>query len=1053
MATIPLQIAERRLDPGNVVQYPQGGETGRALQEVGSDFTAVADRIQQRQDEMDRFKRITIENAMDADTANQAAEAARNGSADGAGLHDTIVGQVDPATGKVAKPGLFDTIADRYRAQIPQSQRGYFDASLPAKRLQLSGSAASAQFEQEQKYATLETTKIQNGLISTILQMDPNDSASYDAYKAKGRQAILASPLAPLAKQSTLEGWDQAAPKALAQAITARDPGQLRRLFGMAPPAGASASTGIVATDIPPEGAALLNAIAGPESGGKYNVINGGETFSSFAAHPKAGQHGDSGIAAGRYQFLPSTWDRASKALGLTDFSEANQDRAAWWLAKQDYKANTGRDLQADLKSPDAQVKANIRQALSSTWTGLKNVGDGNFARSLDDVGARSIPDAPNPEAVTFLESRLVGHSADHVTNMQPALQNRLAAFIQSAPPGIRDKLGIFSGARSDGRQAELYAAALKKYGSEEEARKWVAPPGKSNHNKGQAADLSYGGQSLAKAPAAVVSWVHDNAGAFGLKFPLANENWHIEVDETRGGRPPANATMDKRFAGMSPDDMLQLANQDDVAFRQKQAADVAQAKVEYQAYKDHIELGIRTGEIRDPAQILNSKLNEGDQATLYEMQKNENKDNAGVDAIISALGANQKVPINTFDSDQTKIGDKAFGQYVAKVAPENQPAATATYVAATGYIPDQVQAQLRQGAASTTAPALAASLSQADTLQKIAPASFGAIPGSDVQTKLTDFRHMVNDLGMPGEAAAAEILRRADPAVKVNREVLKPKADEFAKKLTVGDVTNAFDPGMFSSEPGAGLMPEQSSALLAEYREIATEKFYDTNGDVGLAKARAVEDLKKRWNVTNITGSPTLMRMPPELHYPPIGGNYDYLRQDAMATAQAYANEHGGQKVENVTIWPSDKTRADIEQGRPPRYRLFYQYSDHGQPTFTEVFAGPWGVGADAMRQYSDDAGKKSVHLSDVSDRANDIELSAEKKARAINADPGTEDFIKALNSEATVGAGRVQADMYRQQNAEPVAPAPLTPEDQRARDRGTSTYDGSQKTGFGNN
>lgn len=1056
MATIPLQIAERRLDPGNVVQYPGGGETGRALQDVGSEFTAVADRIQQRQDEMDRFKRITIENAMDADTANQAAEAARNGSADGSGLHDTIVGQIDPATGKIAKPGLFDSIADQYRAQIPQSQRGYFDATLPAKRLQLSGSAAAAQFEQEQKYATLETTKIQDRLLGSILQMDPNDSASYDAYKEEGRKAILASPLSPLAKQATLDGWEQATPKALAQAISARDPGQLRRLFGMAPPASEGVSANIVATDvIPPEGAALLNTIAGTESEGAYDVINGGEKFASFADHPKAGQHGDSGIAAGRYQDLPSTWERIKNATGVPDFSARSQDIGNWWLAQSDYKLNTGRDLLTDLKSPDANVKAGIRRVLSSTWKGLNKIGDGDFASQVSggaDGSPRAMkhtgPDLP----IVFGNTAGRVSAVPDMKGVHPEVIDRFKSLQNS----LGFSLPVVSGFRDPARNERAGGAKA------------------SQHIEGNALDLDVRGKSQAEQIKIIQEARAQGFGGIGVY----GNSIHIDTGPQRAwgashhsdslpmwarhalDNAPvgqavvrtANAPMDPRFKGMSPDDMLSLANQDDVAFRQKQAADVAQAKVEYSAYKDHIELGIRTGEIRDPALILSSRLNEGDQATLYEMLKTENKDNAGVDAIISAIGANQKVAINSFDGDQTKIGNKAFGQYVAKVAPENQPAATATYVAATGYIPDQVQAQLRQGAASTTAPALATSLSQADTLEKIAPQSFGTIPGTDVQTKLTDYRHMVNDLGMTGEAAAAEILRRADPSVKVNREVLKPKAEEFAKKLGVGDVTNAFDPGIFSSEPGAGLMPEQSSGLLAEYREIATEKFYDTNGDVGLAKARAIDDLKKRWNVTNITGSPTLMRMPPELHYPPIGGNYDYLRLDAMATAQAYA-DHLGQKVENVTIWPSDKTRADIEQKRPPRYRLFYQYSDHGQPTFSEVFAGPWGVGADEMKRYSNDAGKKSIHLSGVSDKANDIELSAEERARSINADPGTLDFIKALNSEATVGAGRVKADLYRQENAKPVAPAPLTPEQQRAKDLGTSTYDGSQKTGFGNN
>lgn len=1047
MATIPLQIAERRLDPGGVVQYPQGGEVGRAMQGAGDELSAVAERIDQRQNEMDKFKRLTVENEFDQATANQAAEVARNGPADGAGLHDTIAGQVDPVTGKVVKPGLIDTLAQQYRNKVPTSQRGYFDASLPAKRLQLSGSAASAQYEQEQKYATLETTKIQNGIVNSILQMsDPaGDTASFEAYKEQGRQTILASPLKALAKQAMLDEWEQTTPKALAQAISAKDPGKLRQLFGMAPPTDSNLPAGMRNNN--PGNIKFVSTSQAAGVVGPSVNRDQGDPQAVFAT-PEAGMRAAYELALRKYDGGKTTANQLIAGDG--GWTPGNKQAAANIAATM----GLGPDDNLNLKDP-AQAKKFLRALVTQEHgPASRAYTDDMITNSVSGAapaGAGAPKNAGPDLPIVF------GNTAGRVSAV-PDLKGVHPELI-SRFKGLQNSLGfslpVVSGFRDPARNEKAGGAKA------------------SEHLDGNALDLDVRDKSQAERIRIIQAARAQGFGGIGVygnsihidtgperawgashhsdSLPLwarhALDNAPVGQTVARA----ANAPMDPRFKGMSPDDMLALANQDDVAFRQKQTADVAQAKVQYAAYKDHIELGIRTGEIRDPGLILSSRLNEGDQATLYEMLKTENKDNAGVDAIISAIGANQKVAINSFDSSQTKIGDKAFGQYVAKVPTENQPAATATYVAATGYIPDQVQAQLRQGAASTAAPALATTLSQADTLEKIAPASFGTIPGSDVQTKLTDYRHMVNDLGMSGEAAAAEILRRADPAVKVNREVLKPKAEEFAKKLTVGDVTGAFDPGIFSSAPGAGLMAEQSSSILAEYREIATEKFYDTNGDVGLAKARAVEDLKKRWNVTSITGSPTLMRMPPELHYPPIGGSYDYLRQDAMATAQAYA-DHLGQKVENVTIWPSAMTRADIEQKRPPRYRLFYQYSDHGQPTFAEVFAGPWGVGADEMKTYSDEAGKKSTHLSDVSDHANDIELSAEAKGRAIAVEPETQDFIKALNSEATVGAGRVQADLYRKQNAEPAAPAPLTPEEKRAKDLGTSTYDGSQKTGFGN-
>ncbi len=92
-------------------------------------------------------------------------------------------------------------------------------------------------------------------------------------------------------------------------------------------------------------------------------------------------------------------------------------------------------------------------------------------------------------------------------------------------------KLSITSGYRSIEDQAKIYA---------EKGPGWAAPPGRSNHNFGQAADLGFG-------PGAQ-SWAHENAARFGLAFPLKDrannpEAWHVEPVDARARRNgmPAN--------------------------------------------------------------------------------------------------------------------------------------------------------------------------------------------------------------------------------------------------------------------------------------------------------------------------------------------------------------------------------------------------------------------------------------------------------------------------------------------------------------------------------
>ncbi|TIN20584.1 MAG: hypothetical protein E5Y51_02310 [Mesorhizobium sp.] len=131
-------------------------------------------------------------------------------------------------------------------------------------------------------------------------------------------------------------------------------------------------------TDAAPYQKAFLNTLAGPESGGRYDVIYGGSKFSDFSHHPNQAVRiqtgpnaGRTSSAAGKYQFLGSTWDDQAQKLGLTDFSPVNQDKAAWNLAAETYKAKTGQDLATVLQSGDPSAIAGVGNALRGVWTSL----------------------------------------------------------------------------------------------------------------------------------------------------------------------------------------------------------------------------------------------------------------------------------------------------------------------------------------------------------------------------------------------------------------------------------------------------------------------------------------------------------------------------------------------------------------------------------------------------------------------------------------------------------------------------------------------------------
>jgi muramidase (phage lysozyme)/murein DD-endopeptidase MepM/ murein hydrolase activator NlpD len=87
---------------------------------------------------------------------------------------------------------------------------------------------------------------------------------------------------------------------------------------------------------------AMLDAIAFAEGtrdqpNGGYKTLFGFGQFEDYSKHPdkvvRSGRY--ESAAAGRYQFMPGTFNRLAKKLGLKDFSPASQDKAAIELSRE----------------------------------------------------------------------------------------------------------------------------------------------------------------------------------------------------------------------------------------------------------------------------------------------------------------------------------------------------------------------------------------------------------------------------------------------------------------------------------------------------------------------------------------------------------------------------------------------------------------------------------------------------------------------------------------------------------------------------------------------
>ncbi len=118
----------------------------------------------------------------------------------------------------------------------------------------------------------------------------------------------------------------------------------------------------------------------------------------------------------------------------------------------------------------------------------------------------------------------------------QPAIANldlALLAAVQRAAEDARYdgiEVRITSGWRSVAYQQSLLDEAVSRYGSREEARRYVNTPEQSKHVTGTAVDIG---------PTDASYWMSQYGAEYGLCQTYANEIWHYELTIEPGGICP----------------------------------------------------------------------------------------------------------------------------------------------------------------------------------------------------------------------------------------------------------------------------------------------------------------------------------------------------------------------------------------------------------------------------------------------------------------------------------------------------------------------------------
>lgn len=136
-------------------------------------------------------------------------------------------------------------------------------------------------------------------------------------------------------------------------------------------------------------------------------------------------------------------------------------------------------------------------------------------------------------KAEVSLGAGAIPHSLIRPNALDKQLVYRFKAA-QAAAVKDGQKIYIVSGFRSLSRQETLYKQAIRKYGSADEASKWVAPPLISHHPWGVAIDVNYPNEPVG------AGWLEVHGYKFGLCRVFDNEWWHFEPVIAPGWKCPA---------------------------------------------------------------------------------------------------------------------------------------------------------------------------------------------------------------------------------------------------------------------------------------------------------------------------------------------------------------------------------------------------------------------------------------------------------------------------------------------------------------------------------
>lgn len=219
MARIPVQIGDRRLDTGSVVQYSGGGQVGAALAQAGQQVANTAinlgERYQHRAEQVEKFKTLRDFDAFGTEIQTEADKAKQTMEPGATGLHNRLV-------------ETYDKKSTEWLGKVPPNLRPEFEARVVAQRAEFSRSAALLEKTEAKRFQESGIVDRAKQAESGVLAAGP---AAMDTWIKDVHETIDAAPdLSPVEKAIKKKAASESIRETGFRALAAQDPEEAMRV-------------------------------------------------------------------------------------------------------------------------------------------------------------------------------------------------------------------------------------------------------------------------------------------------------------------------------------------------------------------------------------------------------------------------------------------------------------------------------------------------------------------------------------------------------------------------------------------------------------------------------------------------------------------------------------------------------------------------------------------------------------------------------------------------------------------------------------------------------